>query len=96
MRLPVALTIFAVALVFLISGCTKPQGYGKPIDLEEAIKIGDVLAYPEALENKKVLLSGKIVSECPTGCWFVLGEGEATIEEAVKALLGQMSKDDVL
>ena len=43
------------------------------------LKIGDILEKPESYEGQAVIVEGKIVSECPSGCWFTLNDGTGTI-----------------
>jgi uncharacterized protein YdeI (BOF family) len=43
------------------------------------LKIGDILGKPESYEGQVVIVEGKIISECPAGCWFILNDGTGTI-----------------
>jgi hypothetical protein len=43
------------------------------------LKIGDILESPEGYGGQAVIVEGKIVSECPAGCWFTLNDGTGTI-----------------
>jgi len=43
------------------------------------LKIGDILEKPESYEGQAVIVEGKIVSECGSGCWFTLDDGTGTI-----------------
>jgi hypothetical protein len=43
------------------------------------LKIGDILEEPESYGGQAVIVAGKIVSECPAGCWFTLNDGTGTI-----------------
>ncbi len=45
----------------------------------EILKIGDILEKPESYEGQAVMVEGKIVTECPSGCWFTLNDGTGTI-----------------
>jgi uncharacterized protein YdeI (BOF family) len=42
-------------------------------------KIGDILGEPKSYEGQAVIVEGKIISECPAGCWFTLDDGTGTI-----------------
>jgi hypothetical protein len=42
------------------------------------LKIGDILSNP-GYGGQVVIVEGKIVSECPAGCWFTLNDGTGTI-----------------
>jgi len=79
MKLTIVNVVIIVSLALMLAGCAKPSGYGKAIDMTEITKIADILANPADFEGKEVLLSGKILTECPTGCWFVLGYDQVQI-----------------
>ncbi len=42
-------------------------------------KIGNILSRPEFFEGHELILEGKIVSECGSGCWFTLNDGTGII-----------------
>jgi hypothetical protein len=42
-------------------------------------RIGDILQDPRGFGGKTVVVEGKIASECPSGCWFTLKDGNAVI-----------------
>ena len=43
------------------------------------VKIKDVLQQPKVYEGKSIVVEGKIISECGSGCWFTLNDGTGTI-----------------
>lgn len=43
------------------------------------IKIGDILENHKTYDGKTVIVQGKIATECPSGCWFTLKDGNAVI-----------------
>lgn len=43
------------------------------------VKISDILSKPDAYKGQKVVVEGKIMSECIAGCWFTLNDGSGTI-----------------
>jgi hypothetical protein len=45
----------------------------------EITKISDILGNPKTYGGRTVTVKGKIVSECGSGCWFTLQEGNAVI-----------------
>jgi hypothetical protein len=45
----------------------------------QAVKIADILSNPKTYEGKTVIVQGRIASECPSGCWFTLKDGNAII-----------------
>jgi hypothetical protein len=42
-------------------------------------RIADILQDPRGFGGKTVVVEGKIASECPSGCWFTLKDGNAVI-----------------
>jgi len=45
----------------------------------QAARIAEILQDPKVFDGKTVVVEGKIASECPSGCWFTLKDGNATI-----------------
>jgi|GEM_PF-757326 len=45
----------------------------------QAARIGEILQDPRGFDGKVVVVEGKIASECPSGCWFTLKDGNAVI-----------------
>lgn len=45
----------------------------------QTAKIGDILSEPEKFTTGKVVIEGKIVSQCGAGCWFTINDGTGTI-----------------
>jgi hypothetical protein len=45
----------------------------------DLVKISDLLGNPKNYDGKVITVQGKIVSECGSGCWFTLQEGNAVI-----------------
>lgn len=50
----------------------------------ETIKIGDIFKNESAYQDNLVSLEGKITTECPMGCWFVLDDGSQNITVDLK------------
>jgi len=44
-----------------------------------AARIADILQNPKGFDRKTVVVEGKIATECPSGCWFTLKDGNAVI-----------------
>jgi len=49
------------------------------VDVVQAARIAEILQDPRGWDGKKVIVEGKIASECPAGCWFTLKDGNAVI-----------------
>jgi len=45
----------------------------------KASRVGDILQDPKGFGGKTVLVEGNIATECPSGCWFTLKDGNAVI-----------------
>jgi hypothetical protein len=45
----------------------------------KSVRVADILNNPKVYNGKKVIVEGKIVSECGSGCWFTLKDGNAVI-----------------
>ncbi|MBM3118193.1 MAG: hypothetical protein FJ006_01325 [Chloroflexi bacterium] len=43
------------------------------------VRISDILTNPDVYKGQAVVVKGKIISECPAGCWFTLNDGTGTI-----------------
>ena len=79
MRNNVLLLIGVLILTVTITGCGRSEFYGEEITNKEITRIDDILASPVAYRNKTVTVRGKIISECPTGCWVNVKGGNAVI-----------------
>ncbi len=56
------------------------QARDEPAELKgDEVKIIDILENATAWEGKMVLIEGKIETECPSGCWFILNDETASI-----------------
>jgi len=43
------------------------------------VKIADILGKPESYQGQAVVVEGKIIAECGSGCWFTLNDGTGTV-----------------
>jgi uncharacterized protein YdeI (BOF family) len=82
--------LFLVILVIVVSiaGCSNNSSvdsnnnrekYGVAITEKEVTSVKDILTNPDEYLDQTVRLEGKIVQECPSGCWFFLEDKTATI-----------------
>lgn len=73
-------TLIAVLAVFFAFGCAQQgKSFGQPITEAKLTPISDILAKPEQFAGKTVRIEGKIMVECPSGCWFFLKDATGTI-----------------
>ncbi len=83
-RILILSTVGILFLVTLIACAPTKNQYGKDISLTEITGISDILTESKSHEGKLVLLEGRIVTECPTGCWFNLKDDSGLIYVDVK------------
>ena len=82
-RLIAALLI--ILLVILgVSGCSgnssnKSEKYGVDITEKRVVSVKDIYTNPNEYLDQTVRLEGKIVRECPSGCWFYLEDNTGKI-----------------
>lgn len=69
------------ALFLLFSGCAKKNSatYGEKISNRNITEVKAVLTTPETFDGKTVTVRGKIVNECPSGCWLEVQESTAIL-----------------
>lgn len=72
--------VFAFILVLASCGPAIANTFSYTPDAGTAIvPIGDILSHPEAYRGKEVVVQGKIISECPSGCWFTMKDDSGAI-----------------
>lgn len=66
------LAILVLGVMLLLYGCgsRRPQEYGQEISNRTITKLDSILKTPGNFDGKTVTVQGRIVRECPTGCWF--------------------------
>ncbi len=80
----------AVVTVLLMAlPATAPAGeaevFGAGVDLEEATRIADILADPDAYIGKTVRVDGGVIDVCSRqGCWIQVGDDAASIQIKVE------------
>ncbi len=45
----------------------------------EIVKIQEIINNEPAYDSKNVVIEGLIETECPSGCWFILNDGSASL-----------------
>lgn len=52
----------------------------EPVELQgESVKIQDIIQNAAPFEGKNVVIEGKIETECPAGCWFIVNDESASL-----------------
>ena len=78
----------AALLLFLTAApgaAGEPEIYGGGVDLEEATRIADILADPDAYIGRMVRVDGGVLDVCPRkGCWIQVGDEESSIQIKVE------------
>lgn len=64
--------ILLLAFIVIMTGCAGNEQFGEKISGQEITEVGDILSAPAGYENETVRIQGKIVQECPSGCWLNL------------------------
>jgi len=66
--------LLIILLVMLsVAGCSSnSKKFGADITEEKVVEVKDIFTNPDKYLNQTVKLEGKIVRECPSGCWFFL------------------------
>ena len=79
-RISALLLIMLAGIAIVLSGCgNSSQVYGTAISNYEATDIKEILTTPTDYEDETVTIKGKIVRECPTGCWLDVGTDNAAL-----------------
>lgn len=73
------LSILILSMPVVVAGCGRTEQYGAVISGQVRTHIGDILKNPREYEGKDVVIEGKIVRECPTGCWLDLKDESGII-----------------
>ena len=81
--------LIIILIILGISGCSgngsgdisnnSSEKYGVSIVEKETTSVKYILANPKEYLDQPVRLEGKIVRECPSGCWFFLEDETGTI-----------------
>ncbi|MFC1808965.1 hypothetical protein ACFL3D_02430 [Candidatus Omnitrophota bacterium] len=77
----ILISVFLVVCVFVATGCLskKDDHYGEAITNHDHTATKDILQNPADYDGKVVTVAGKIIRECPTGCWLDLEEDNGVI-----------------
>ena len=52
----------------------------EPAELQGAsVKITDIIQKTAAFAGTNMVIEGKIETECPAGCWFIVNDGDASL-----------------
>jgi hypothetical protein len=72
--------------MLILAGCSrkKAEAYGQEISERHVTKLNAILSQPDDFNGKMVTIEGKIVQECPTGCWFDIKDDVGMIHVDIK------------
>lgn len=69
----IILLLFALAMQIV-------QAADEPAELKGTVtKIQEIIKNEPAYDGKTAIVEGKIVTECGSGCWFIVDDGTASI-----------------
>ncbi len=73
--------ILLATVVIVITGCRQKNksSFGQQISNENAAKVSTILTKPTDFDGKTVTIEGKIIRECPSGCWLDVQQDSAYI-----------------
>jgi len=67
-------------ICFAILGMQAVQAGDIPAELKnDTIDIKEIVQNLNSYEGKDVVIRGKIETECPAGCWFIVDDGTSSI-----------------
>ncbi len=70
--------LIIIGLTFFVTHAA--QAEEEPAELKsDVVKILEILQNEQVYDGKYVVIEGKIDTECPSGCWFILNDGTAAI-----------------
>jgi len=80
----IGVLLIIILIILGISGCSSNSSenrerYGVDITKKEVVNTKDILSSPDKYLGQTLRLEGKIVRECPSGCWFFLKDETGTI-----------------
>jgi hypothetical protein len=80
----IVIVLSTAAGLLATTGCRRagPEHYGQPLSDQKPTPLGAILKTPDQFSGKTVAVEGKIIRECPTGCWFYMQQngGELYID----------------
>lgn len=74
-----ALTGTVLAFALLMQACARTERYGEVTPGSGTTAVKEILSRPQEYRGKTVRVEGRIVTECPTGCWFEMKEDGAVL-----------------
>lgn len=77
----IGFVVLVLSLLLTLSSCGRKEteNYGQEISNHTVTKVETILKEPGRFDAKTVTVEGKIIRECPTGCWFDIKDQAAVI-----------------
>ncbi|MHB0947222.1 MAG: hypothetical protein ACYC3B_08620 [Sedimentisphaerales bacterium] len=76
----ISLVILLATITFALVSCKgKAESFGEPIGDKAITPIRAVATTPADYNDKNITVEGKIILECPSGCWFDLQQDNAIL-----------------
>ena len=78
----ISVLLITLLIVLSIAGCSggnSSEKFGVDITEKKVVEVKDIFTSPNKYLNQTFKLEGKIVRECPSGCWFYLEDNTGTI-----------------
>ncbi len=72
MKISMLFSIAALSLLLILPGCGSSE-FGKPLTINQATPIAEILREPAKFNGKRVLVEGTITEVCEMmGCWIMI------------------------
>jgi len=72
--------VAAMAALAGLAGCGRgAERAGDALTLTTVTAVSDILTNPASFAGRTVRIEGEISRECPSGCWFDVTQGGATV-----------------
>jgi hypothetical protein len=76
----ISLAVILTASIFGLTSCKgKAESFGQPISDKTITPIRSIATAPADYNDKNITVKGKIILECPSGCWFDLQQDAAIL-----------------
>ncbi len=73
-------SILLLSLVLSTAFSSQAQARDAPAELQGTpVEIQKIVEDEAAYHEKPVVVEGKITNECPSGCWFIMDDGTASV-----------------
>lgn len=79
---PLICVLFTIIVSVALTGCISQAGTSTAAAAQAipaSVSIGEIIRNPSAYNTTDLFVRGKIITECGSGCWFILDDGTGTL-----------------